>query len=136
MSGRAVVLLVALGGAAGSLLRWALESWVDAGGGGPWGTLAVNVLGCLMMGVLLTWRRLPSVPAWAPPLLGTGVLGGFTTFSGYAVWARLLPSPDRAEVALHLALTPVLCLLALAGGALLTGHVLGIPVRPPHGGAR
>lgn len=132
MSGGAVVLLVALGGAAGSLLRWGLEGWVDGGAAGPWGTLAVNVLGCLLMGVLLTWRRLPSVPGWAPPLLGTGLLGGFTTFSGYAVWARLVASPDREAALLHLGLTPALCLVALGAGALLAGHALGIPLRPHH----
>lgn len=134
MSDRAVVLLVALGGAAGSVLRWGLEAWVDGGGGGPWGTLVVNVLGCLLMGALLTWRRLPSVPDWAPPLLGTGVLGGFTTFSGYAVWVRLVPSADRASALLHLGLTPVLCLAALAAGAMVAGHVLGIPLRAHQGG--
>ncbi|OLT22971.1 hypothetical protein BJF81_12075 [Ornithinimicrobium sp. CNJ-824] len=133
MSGGAVVLLVALGGAVGSLLRWGLEGWVEAWGGGHVGTLLVNVLGCLIMGVLLTWRRLRSVPVWAPPLLGTGVLGGFTTFSGYAVWARVVPSAERTSALVHLGLTPVLCLAALAAGALLAGRVLGIPVRPHHG---
>src|SRR5690606_20933324 len=62
VSDGAVVLLVALGGAVGALLRWGLEAWVQTGGGDHAGTLLVNVLGCLLMGVLLTWRRLPSVP--------------------------------------------------------------------------
>jgi len=136
VSDGAVVLLVALGGAVGALLRWGLEAWVQTGGGDHAGTLLVNVLGCLLMGVLLTWRRLPSVPVWAPPLLGTGVLGGFTTFSGYAVWARVLPSADRVAALVHLGLTPVLCLAALAAGALLAGRVLGLPVRPHHGPVR
>lgn len=134
MPDRAVVLLVALGGAAGSVLRWGLEGWVDGGSGDPWGTLLVNTLGCLFMGALLTWNRLPSVPGWAQPMLGTGVLGGFTTFSGYAVWARLVPTADRAGALLHLGLTPVLCGAALAAGALMAGRMLGIPLRLHHGG--
>jgi CrcB protein len=70
--------LVALGGAIGASLRFlAVGLWPA-----PWGIMAINVLGCLLMGglfVLLEGRS-----AWVFFLM-TGVLGGFTTFSAYAL---------------------------------------------------
>ncbi|WP_448851390.1 FluC/FEX family fluoride channel [Corynebacterium sp. 335C] len=73
------VALVAAGGAAGSLARAACT-----GAGGPWAVAAVNVAGCLLMGVLAAWLAAPGRwPGWAP-LLSTGFLGGFTTLSAWA----------------------------------------------------
>lgn len=81
-------LLVALGGACGSALRYAVSSWaaLALGGGFPWGTLAVNVLGSGAIGIaggvgLGGELRL---------LLVTGVLGGFTTFSAFSLETGLL----------------------------------------------
>lgn len=82
------VLLVAAGGAVGSVLRYLVSLWsVHAFGTGfPWGTLAVNVAGsaaiglCAGLGVAGPWRL----------LLVTGVLGGFTTFSAFSLEAALL----------------------------------------------
>ncbi len=55
-------------------------------GGWPWATLLVNLTGCLLVGVLtgVLANRSPE-PAWARPFLAVGVLGGFTTFSAFAV---------------------------------------------------
>jgi len=78
------LLLVALGGAAGSILRWALAGAVQRWSGSlfPWGTFSVNVLGALAIGFLsaLAIERAALPPA-ARQLLIIGVLGGFTTFS-------------------------------------------------------
>ena len=79
--------LAALGGALGALARWGLAVAFPAEPGTwPWATLTVNLLGCLLIGVLL------AVLATRRPdderlrvFLGTGVLGGFTTFSAFAV---------------------------------------------------
>ena len=81
------VLLVAGGGALGTLARW----WVSLAGerllpkGFPWGTLLVNVAGCLAIGLVyaLIERRFPEGASWRP-LLVTGFLGAFTTFSAFS----------------------------------------------------
>ena len=80
-------LLAALGGALGALARWALaEALPSAPAGWPWATLLVNLTGCFLMGVLLAVlaARAPE-PPWARPFLGVGVLGGYTTYSTFAV---------------------------------------------------
>ncbi|MFI9006416.1 fluoride efflux transporter FluC [Actinosynnema sp. NPDC053489] len=73
------VAAVALGGGLGGLARFGLSSLVP----GPWGTLLVNVSGCALIGVLMVLA--PRLHPLARPFLGVGVLGGYTTFSGYAV---------------------------------------------------
>ena len=80
-------LLAALGGALGALGRWGLaEGLPSSPAGWPWATLVVNLTGCLLMGALLALvaARSPE-PAWARPFLGVGLLGGWTTFSTFAV---------------------------------------------------
>lgn len=80
-------LLAALGGALGSLARWSLaEALPPSPAGWPWATLLVNLTGCLLLGALLAGlaTRSPE-PAWVRPFLGVGVLGGFTTYSAFAV---------------------------------------------------
>ena len=85
--GRVAYLLAALGGALGALARWGVaEALPRSPGGWPWATLLVNLTGCLLIGVLagvLAARR--PEPAWARPFLAVGVLGGYTTYSAFAV---------------------------------------------------
>ncbi len=82
------VLAIAIGGAAGSVLRYGMSLWVHGllGRGFPYGTLAVNVLGCLIMGFLfvLIVERLGENSLWRAALM-IGVLGGFTTFSTFTI---------------------------------------------------
>lgn len=73
------VAAVALGGGIGGVTRYGLTAAVP----GPWGTLVVNVVGCALIGVLMV--LVPRLHPLARPFLGIGVLGGFTTFSGYAL---------------------------------------------------
>lgn len=81
------LLMVGLGGAAGSMLRYWLGGLVQhrlESTGFPVGTLAVNLLGCLAIGALS--GAIESRHAFSPDLrllLGAGVLGGFTTFSAF-----------------------------------------------------
>ncbi|GGJ87842.1 hypothetical protein GCM10010123_16770 [Pilimelia anulata] len=98
---------VALGGAAGTLLRYAAgQLWP-----GPAGTLAINVLGGLAIGALL--RRPAGRPdRYLRPLLATGLLGGFTTFSGYAVDVRALLLAGRPGPAVAYLLGTVALVLA------------------------
>ncbi len=106
--------LVAAGGAVGTLARYGVTSIVPTLGGLPVAVVAVNVAGAFLLGLLT---------ALAPGerlrlLLGTGVLGGFTTYSTYAVDTQLLVA--RHESALALAYL----LMTLAGG--FAASVLGL----------
>ncbi|MET7299923.1 fluoride efflux transporter CrcB [Embleya sp. NPDC005575] len=88
MSQTRVLTAVSLGGAIGALGRWALaEALPHSGTAFPWATLLTNVTGCLLMGILMGLT--PPGPL-IRPFLGTGVLGGFTTFSTFAVETRTL----------------------------------------------
>jgi len=78
-----VLTVVASGGVLGALCRYGLGVAFPAGPGGfPWATFAVNVSGCLLIGVLvvLVTEAGPAHPLLRP-FFGTGVLGGYTTFS-------------------------------------------------------
>jgi CrcB protein len=80
-------LLAAVGGALGSLARWGIALALPRSAGHwPWATLTVNLAGCLLLGVLLAVlaARRPD-DDHLRTFLGTGVLGGFTTFSAFAV---------------------------------------------------
>lgn len=110
-----VVAAVALGGAAGALLRWALgEAWPDPVDGFPWTIFGINVLGA---GVLALLPAFPAVRRHEllPPLLGTGVLGGFTTLSTYSDQARGLLAQGRPVLAAtYVVGTLAACLLVVA----------------------
>lgn len=106
------VLAIGIGGAIGSLLRFWMSAWVHtfAGRSFPYGTLTVNVLGCLVMGVLFvlfTERFSDNTVLRAGVLIG--VLGGFTTFSSFSIETFNLieqgaPLRALANMALSLAL--------------------------------
>jgi len=87
-------LLVFIGGGIGSALRYGVGrvSLVLIGPNFPAGTLAVNVVGCFLMGALAEWLafRDTGMGQGAKLLLTTGILGGFTTFSAFALDAVVL----------------------------------------------
>ena len=75
---------VAVGGAIGASLRWSLGTWIvqRTGPGFPWNTMLINVSGAFLIGVLMALSVEKGViPGDWRLFLGTGVLGGFTTFS-------------------------------------------------------
>jgi fluoride exporter len=109
---------VAIGGAIGSVLRFLTVS----AAGAPIGTLAVNVAGSLAMGVLFV---LLSSRTHLSPLLLTGVLGGFTTFSAFSLDALKLWQAGQTPQALaYVAASVLLSLAAVALGAALTKGAL------------
>jgi fluoride exporter len=113
-----VLAVVALGGAAGSLLRYgASVAWPAEAGAFPWTTLLINVVGCLAIGVLMFVITEVGAHRLARPFLGVGVLGGFTTFSTYvtdALGLVLARSPGLAV--LYLVVTVVTALGAVVAG--------------------
>jgi CrcB protein len=117
------LILVMLGGAAGAGLRYEVGRLTlrQFGPGFPWGTLAVNLVGGLLMGLLagaLTGIDMMSRPAWM--LLGVGVLGGFTTFSAFSFDLFAMLQRGQIGVAVGYAFGSVLgaLLLFVAGWAL------------------
>ncbi|MFJ8082331.1 fluoride efflux transporter CrcB [Streptomyces sp. NPDC096205] len=108
-----VVAAVAVGGAIGATARYAASLlWPAHSGGFPWTTFWVNVTGCAVIGlfmVLVVEAR--SVHRLVRPFFGTGVLGGYTTFSTYAVDIQKLLDDGRTATALAYLATTLLAAL-------------------------
>lgn len=120
-------LLVALGGAIGSLARYAVNLWtVRAFGlGFPWGTLTVNVVGGFVMGMLAALLTLRGGSSEAKLFLMTGVLGGFTTFSAFSLDAvSLWERGEGSAAAVYVIASVAVSIAALVGGLAL-GRALG-----------
>lgn len=114
--------LVALGGAAGSVARFLVV--LGAGrvaGGWPWGTLAVNVAGSFAIGIFyITLAQ----RAHLSPLLVTGLLGGFTTFSAFSLDAlKLWEAGQPLQAAAYVLASVILSLAAVALGAALARSI-------------
>lgn len=112
-------LVVALGGSLGALLRYGLALLLPHGSRGfPWSTFLTNVGGCLALGALMVFVLDGGAHRLLRPFLGVGVLGGFTTYSTYAVEALALLRPGGAVVGvLYLAGTLAAALGAVSLGA-------------------
>jgi CrcB protein len=128
----AVLAVIAAGGALGAVARYLIAvTWPTPVGSFPVSTLAINVLGCAMIGVLMvlitdvwTTQRL------LRPFLGTGVLGGFTTFSAYAVDIQRLAAGAHVGTALlYLTVTPIGALLAVWMTATATRRLVNWRIR-------
>ena len=124
-----VVAVVAVGGGIGALARYAANvTWPTTLGDFPWTTLAINAVGCAVIGVFMV----VITEVWAAhrlvrPFFGTGVLGGFTTFSTYAVDVQHLVDDRYAGVALtYLVATPIAALIAVWIAAAATHRVLAL----------
>ena len=118
---------VAVGGGIGAAARYGVELlWPVPSSGFPWSTLVVNVTGCALMGLLMV----AITELWVGhqlvrPLLGTGFLGGYTTFSTFAGEVDTLADTGRPGLALlYVASTPITALLATWTAATLTRRLL------------
>ncbi|OFX13756.1 MAG: hypothetical protein A2516_10440 [Alphaproteobacteria bacterium RIFOXYD12_FULL_60_8] len=124
-----MTLAIALGGALGSVARWIMSNKIThmVGSSFPWGTLAVNVVGCFLLGVVAegmarSWNLSPEVRDF----IRVGILGGFTTFSTFSLDAyTLIIEHKQVLLGLGYALGSVaLGVLALVAGLMTVRMVL------------
>ena len=109
-------LLVFVGGGTGALLRYGIGKLVS----GAAGTLLVNVLGCFLMGLLAGWLLGREQGESWRLLLGVGLLGGFTTFSAFALDFATLWRDQPGAALGYAALSVLTSMLALFAGLWLT----------------
>lgn len=109
------VVAICIGASLGALSRWGLTLWLGVGGLMPWGTLAANLIGGYLIGLMVAgFALVPDVdPVWRLAIV-TGFLGGLTTFSSFSAEVVTMLLEGRLGVA---ALT---ALGHLAGSLLLT----------------
>ena len=121
--------LIAIGSAVGGVGRYWLASLVGRVVGGifPWGTVLVNVSGCLAIGLIATLTgpegRLPIAGEWRQFLM-IGICGGYTTFSSFALQTLVLAQSGAAfAAAMNILSSVALCLLAV-----WVGHILALQI--------
>ena len=108
------LLLVALGGAVGSVLRYLLSNMNTSF---PWGTFAVNILGSLLIGLLVGLVGRGVLSPEMKLLLVTGFCGGFTTFSTFANESfSMMRTGDVLLSALYIGVSVVVGVLAVYAG--------------------
>lgn len=95
-------MMIAVGGAVGSVLRYIISKWLNEQGSGdfPWGTFVVNVVGCLIIGLVYAIEE--KTGGMEPQLklfLTVGLCGGFTTFSTFCNESFLLLRHDQLFLA-------------------------------------
>jgi fluoride exporter len=123
------IVLVGVGSLVGGVLRYGLSTWVHRVLDNPWfpyGTLAVNVLGCLVIGFLAGLAETRTAfTSEARLFLFVGILGGFTTFSSFALETFSLARDTQNVAALmNIGLQLILGLLAVWIGNVLA-HAMG-----------
>lgn len=121
--------LVCLGGAVGTGARYLVSGWALAvlGPAFPYGTLAVNVIGSLLLGIIMQLGL--TTDLLSPTLrltLATGVMGGFTTYSTFNYETlRYLEEGAWPRAALNVGVTLVTCLLAGIAGVAVARRIAG-----------
>jgi len=113
------ILLVALGGAFGSSLRFLVSKITTESF--PWGTLAVNVLGSFLMGLLMGYVAKGHMSPEMKLLLMTGFCGGFTTFSAFALESfSMMNAGDIILAAIYITISVCIGIIAVCLGLQIT----------------
>ena len=124
-------LIVAAGGALGAMARYGLGRWLPTTAGWPWPTLAANVLGGLLMGLLTGWLAFRGGAHGETIRLfaAVGVLGGFTTFSAFSLETVLMI--ERRQFAMasgYVAVSVAASVIALFLGLMLARRAFGAAI--------
>jgi CrcB protein len=117
------ILAIAVGGAFGSVLRYIIGGVVQRSthAGFPYGTLAVNIIGCLLIGALVQHFMNVEPSSLVRGFLVVGFCGGFTTFSAFSMETiGLVYSGSYLRASAYVLASVVLCLSATAAGMTLT----------------
>jgi CrcB protein len=114
-----ILLLIAVGGAAGSVLRYLIGGRIQhlAPHGFPLGTLFVNIVGCFLIGILVRQFMNIQTHNYLRALLMVGFCGGFTTFSAFSMeTVGLIEGGEYPRAIGYITLSVLLCLIATFAG--------------------
>ncbi|MGI9229609.1 MAG: fluoride efflux transporter CrcB [Gammaproteobacteria bacterium] len=120
------ILCIAIGGGTGAVLRFCLSDWLALilGRNFPYGTLAANIIGSFLIGVLFVCLHKWDAPVYWRLGLMVGLLGGFTTFSAFSIETVMLIEAGKYIKALINVLASVSVCLAACWAGLLTARQL------------
>jgi CrcB protein len=122
-----ILLLVALGGGLGAVLRYSLGGWIYGFTGTefPWDTAVINVTGSFAIGLVLQYLSGMSAPPEWRAFLAIGFLGGYTTFSTFT-WetVQLLRGGQWQRASLYVTLSVLLSLLGTIAGLRMASLIL------------
>jgi CrcB protein len=124
-----ILLLIAVGGAAGSVLRYLIGGRVQhfAPHGFPLGTLFVNVVGCFLIGIFVRQFMNIQTHNYMRALLMVGFCGGFTTFSAFSMeTVGLIEGGEYPRAIAYITLSVLLCLIATFAGMSVVRVVAGM----------
>ena len=122
------VLAICLGACIGTLARWRLGLWLNHPGAFmPWGTLAANLIGGYLVGLILAWAHHADLAPFWRLMLVTGFLGALTTFSTFSAEVVEMLLADRWGQALGTATLHLLGSLALTWAGIKTVALLANP---------
>ena len=125
-------LIIGLGGALGSMLRFGLGGLIDTsvqktGQIFPWGTIVVNITGCFVIGFIFTISASEGriiLGSLTRNFIMIGILGGYTTFSSFSIQTLTLAQDGQWwGAAANVVLSVVLCLAGVWLGAMLAGSL-------------
>ena len=117
------VFAICLGACVGALARWRLGLWLNHPGAFmPWGTLAANLIGGYLVGLILAWAHHADLAPFWRLMLVTGFLGALTTFSSFSAEVVEMALADRWGAALSTAALHLLGSLALTSLGIQTAR--------------
>ena len=117
------VFAICLGACVGALARWRLGLWLNHPGAFmPWGTLAANLIGGYLVGLILAWAHHADLAPFWRLILVAGFLGALTTFSSFSAEVVEMALADRWGAALSTAALHLLGSLALTWAGIQTAR--------------
>ena len=122
-------ILLATGGAIGTVLRYSMSglTYRIVNGVFPWGTIFVNLTGCFAIGLLWGFFEIQNISSHMRNFIFIGILGGFTTFSTYALESLNLLRDGEIKLAMTNLLISNICgLLLVFAGFMLSKFIINL----------